>query len=106
MPPVSDTRATTRRRTGPPPSLTMDQIVGAALTVIADGGIAALTTRRLASQLGVGQMTLYTYARTKDELIVRATEGALRALFAHMVTTGDWPCSFRLASTAFRRRTR
>lgn len=106
MPRMSDTRATTRRRTGPPPSLTMDQIVGAALTVIADGGMAALTTRRLASQLGVGQMTLYTYARTKDELIDRVAEGVLRALLADMDTTGDWTRALRSAATAIRRRMR
>ena len=84
----------------------MDQIVGAALTVIADGGMAALTTRRLASQLGVGQMTLYTYARTKDELIDRVAEGVLRALLADMDTTRDWTRALRSAATAIRRRMR
>src|ERR1700747_1153404 len=100
MPRMSDASVTTRRRTGPPPSLTMDQIVDAALPVIADGGMAALTTRRLAAQLGVGQMTLYSYARTKDELIDRVAEGALRALLADMDPTGDdWTRALWLAAT-------
>jgi hypothetical protein len=44
-------------RTGPPPSLTMDQIVGASLTVIADGAMAALTARRLAQRNACTRLT-------------------------------------------------
>jgi AcrR family transcriptional regulator len=84
----------------------MEQIVDAALTVIAAGGIAGLTTRRLATQLGVAQMTLYSYVRTKDELIDRVAEGALRALLSEMDATGDWRRALGSAAGAIRRRMR
>jgi AcrR family transcriptional regulator len=51
-------------------------------------------------------MTLYTYARTKDELIDRVAEGVLRALLADMDTTRDWTRALRSAATAIRRRMR
>ena len=55
-------------RRGRKPGLTVDAVVDAA-TALADAeGIDALTMRRLAQQLGVVPMTLYTYAPGKAEL--------------------------------------
>jgi AcrR family transcriptional regulator len=68
------------RKRGPAPSLTLEQIVEAALDVLDAGGISALTTRRLAQEMGVGAMTLYSYVRTKEELLDRVTQVALKSM--------------------------
>jgi AcrR family transcriptional regulator len=51
-------------------SLSADRIIDAALRISdADGDIERLTVRRLAADLGVGAMTLYSYFRSKDEIL-------------------------------------
>jgi len=54
---------------GPSPSLTVAQIVDAAVRVADEGGLDALSMRKVGSELGVAAMALYRYVRTKDELI-------------------------------------
>ena len=49
--------------------VTAQQIVLAAVRICDDGGIDALTIRRLASDLGIGSMTLYGYFRSKEEIL-------------------------------------
>jgi len=46
-----------------------DRIVAAALHILDSEGLAALTIRRLATELGTGAMTLYWYVQNKDELL-------------------------------------
>jgi AcrR family transcriptional regulator len=58
----------------------MEQIMEAALNVLDAGGISALTTRRLAQEMGVGAMTLYSYVRTKEELLDRVAQVALESM--------------------------
>jgi AcrR family transcriptional regulator len=53
------------RRTG----LTVDGIVAAAVDVADAEGLLALSMRRVAEQLGVGTMSLYTHVPSKAELI-------------------------------------
>jgi AcrR family transcriptional regulator len=56
-------------RHGPRQHLTIDQVVGAA-TALADAeGLDAVTMRRVAGDLGVAPMTLYTYVPGKAELL-------------------------------------
>ncbi|MFC3386220.1 TetR/AcrR family transcriptional regulator [Couchioplanes azureus] len=47
----------------------MDGIVGAAIDLADAEGLAALSMRRVAEQIGVGTMSLYTYVPGKAELI-------------------------------------
>ncbi|MEV4262289.1 TetR/AcrR family transcriptional regulator [Kribbella sp. NPDC049584] len=54
---------------GPKPALTVDQIVTAALRVADTDGLAAMSMRRVADDLGVGAMTLYRYFPGKGELL-------------------------------------
>lgn len=58
-----------RPRRGPKPRLTVPQIVRAAIEVADAEGLAALSMRRVAEQLGVGAMSLYTYVPGKAELL-------------------------------------
>ncbi|MGY1671985.1 TetR/AcrR family transcriptional regulator [Geodermatophilus sp. SYSU D00710] len=57
------------RRPGPRPGLDVDRIVAAAVELADREGLAAVTMRRLATELGVGAMTLYTHVPGKGELV-------------------------------------
>ena len=54
---------------GRPPQRTRDQVVAAAVAIADAEGLEALTMRRLATELGAGVMSLYTYVRDKDDLV-------------------------------------
>ncbi len=54
---------------GPKPGLTVDQIVAAAIAIADHEGIAGLSMRRVAEQLGVGTMSLYRHVPGKAELL-------------------------------------
>ncbi|TAM70236.1 TetR/AcrR family transcriptional regulator C-terminal domain-containing protein [Mycobacterium sp.] len=55
-------------------------MLDAGLQLVDDEGLAALTIRRLASDLDVGTMTIYSYVRDKDDLLDGITQRALRTL--------------------------
>ena len=50
-------------------SLTVERIADAALAIVDEEGLDALTLRRLAAVLGVGATTIYWYVRDKNELL-------------------------------------
>lgn len=49
---------------------TVEQIVEAALQIVDDEGLDALTVRNLADRLGTGSATLYRHVASRDELLV------------------------------------
>ena len=51
------------------PLLNRERIVGAALALVDTEGLAALSTRRLAAELGVSGPSLYNHFATKDALL-------------------------------------
>lgn len=51
-----------------PRSLTSDQIAAAALAVVDREGLAALTMRAVAAELGMGTMSLYRYVSGREQL--------------------------------------
>src|SRR3954451_8373909 len=51
------------------PLLSRDRIVAAALALVDTEGLAALSTRRLAAELGVSGPSLYNHFTTKDEIL-------------------------------------
>lgn len=57
------------REKGPRRSLTLTQIVTAAVDLADDAGADALSMRALAQKLGVGTMSLYRYIPSKTELL-------------------------------------
>ena len=63
---MSAGRATSNRRQA---SLSREQVARAALEMVDRDGLDALSMRRLATELGVGTMTLYGYFRGKPELL-------------------------------------
>lgn len=62
-------RPGTSPRRGPRPGLTVDAVVDAAIRLADTAGLEAVTMRRLAEELAVAPMTLYTYVPGKDELL-------------------------------------
>lgn len=63
---ISEVPTATRRPRG---SLTADEVLVAAGALIDDGGVDALSMRRLADRLGVNPMTLYSRFDNRDDLI-------------------------------------
>ncbi|WP_243059307.1 TetR/AcrR family transcriptional regulator [Nocardioides sp. SR21] len=55
---------------GRPPKVSVDEVVDAAIDVADREGLAALSMRTLAEQLGIGAMTLYSYVASRDDLVV------------------------------------
>lgn len=71
-----------RPSVGRRPTLTVDAVVDAAMGVADTDGLTALSMSRVGKALGVGTMSLYTYVRSKAELVdlmvdEAATERAL-----------------------------
>ncbi|KGM14612.1 hypothetical protein N867_19185, partial [Actinotalea fermentans ATCC 43279 = JCM 9966 = DSM 3133] len=56
-------------RRGPRPTLTLDQITQAAITLADAEGLRAVSMARVAEALGVTTMALYRYVTSKDELL-------------------------------------
>jgi AcrR family transcriptional regulator len=54
---------------GRPPAHTRDQVVDAAIAVADAEGLGAVTIRRIATEIGAGAMSLYTYVSDKDRLV-------------------------------------
>ncbi|OLT18697.1 transcriptional regulator [Pseudonocardia sp. CNS-139] len=98
--------------------LTPERIIDAALRISdAESDLDRLTVRRLASELGVGTMTLYSYFRSKDEILdgmadhvlggmqlpaepATSPEQALRSVaFAFLTMMREHPSVVRLLAT-------
>jgi AcrR family transcriptional regulator len=67
------------RRRGPKPTLTVDEIVRAAVEVADAEGLAAVSMARVAAQLGNSTMALYRHVRSKEELLLLMSDAALAA---------------------------
>jgi len=65
-------------------------IVEAAMKLADEDGIEAVSMRRLAEQLGVATMTLYTYVESKDELVDLMRDEVARAMLVPEPLPDDW----------------
>jgi AcrR family transcriptional regulator len=54
---------------GPKPRLSLADVVAAGVAIADEDGLAALSMRKVASRLGVGAMSIYTYVPGRSELI-------------------------------------
>jgi AcrR family transcriptional regulator len=94
------------------PLLSRDRIVAAALALVDAEGLDAVSTRRLATELGVSGPSLYNHVATKDELIDALVDVVLgevdTSMFARLgpenrdwrTALGDWARSYRAALAA------
>ena len=76
-------------RPGPRGGLGVDRIVAAAVQRADREGLAALTMRGLATELGVGAMTLYTHVPGKGELVDLMYDAVLGEVYPEP-PAGDW----------------
>jgi AcrR family transcriptional regulator len=74
---------------GRPPAYTRDQVVQAAIRVADAEGLAAVTMRRVATEIGAGAMSLYTYVPTRDRLLDLMVD-RVGADTRPIEITGDW----------------
>jgi AcrR family transcriptional regulator len=71
-------------------TLSRDRIVDAAMALIDDDGLDALTMPRLAERLGVGTMSLYRHIDDKDDLINAVAEQVLSGVRVPDGAPDDW----------------
>ncbi len=67
---MAGTKIAAERRMGPPGSDNWLAMLDGAETILREEGHAALTSRRVAEQIGVKQRLVYYYFRTMDDLII------------------------------------
>ena len=77
------------------PPLSRDRILDAALTLIDDDGLAALSMRRLGEALGVEAMSLYHHVASKAALLDGVHERILTRLAPPPADTRDWQAYVR-----------
>jgi len=87
-----------RRRRGPRPSLSVEQVVAKAIGLADRAGLGGLSMRRLADELGITAMSLYGYVPGKAELLDVMTDRA----YGEITQRGDpaAPWQARLAALA------
>ncbi|GLW46183.1 TetR family transcriptional regulator [Streptomyces sp. NBRC 14336] len=87
------------------PLLSTDRIVEKARVLVDTEGLAALSTRRLAAELGVSGPSLYNHFRTKDEILEAVADSVSAQVDLSMFEDGrdwrtalhDWAVSYRAA---------
>jgi AcrR family transcriptional regulator len=70
--------------------LTREQIVDAALRVVDDEGLDALSMRRLGAELGVGATTVYWHVRDKDQLLALVVDRIIGEAIAETPRVEGW----------------
>jgi AcrR family transcriptional regulator len=83
---------------GRPAKFTREQLQQAALALVDAHGLAGLTMRALASELGTGAMTLYNYVSQREELELLVVEAVIGA--ARWAPDGDLPWHEELEALA------
>jgi AcrR family transcriptional regulator len=82
--------------------LTRERVLRGAVTVADAGGIAGLTIRSLATELGVKPMAVYHHVRNKDEIL----DGIVDIVFGEIdlpVVGGEWQAEMRRRAHSARR---
>ena len=83
------------------PPLTRDTVISAAIAVADRDGLAALTMRSLASELGVAPMAVYHHVPNKEAIL----DGLVDVVFAEIelpVVGGDWRREMRARAQSAR----
>ena len=89
------------------PLLSRERIVGTALALVDAEGLEAVSTRRLAAELGVSGPSLYNHFRTKDEILDAVADTVIAKVDLSMFGSGvgwdealvRWGRSYRAALT-------
>ena len=78
------------RRSSPDQALSLDRIVGAAITVADAEGLTAVSMRRIASELGAATMSLYRHVDDKEDLLARMMDAVFTGQRLPDDPPGDW----------------
>jgi AcrR family transcriptional regulator len=89
------------RPVGRPP-LTRERVVEAALRIMDQEGLEAVTMRRIGRELGVEAMSLYNHVEDKDDILGGVTEIAMGE-FRFPEPSGDWMTDARAMAREWRR---
>lgn len=84
------------------PLLTEARIVAAALALVDAEGLAALSTRRLAAELGVSGPSLYNHVAAKDELVEAVVDAVIATVDVSALGRDPWPDALRDWSRSYR----
>ncbi|GAB2621658.1 TetR/AcrR family transcriptional regulator [Streptomyces capparidis] len=84
------------------PLLSRERIVGAALALIDAEGLPALSTRRLAAELGVSGPSLYNHFAGKDEILDAVADTVIARVDVSMFGTCDWRVALRRWGRSYR----
>jgi AcrR family transcriptional regulator len=79
-----------RRRRGPKPSLSGEQVVTAAIQIADRDRLGGLSMRRLADELGITAMSLYGYVPSKAELLDVMADRAYGEIAVPRDPAGPW----------------
>jgi AcrR family transcriptional regulator len=82
--------------------LTRERVVAEALAVIAQGGVHALTMRRLAARLEVVPGALYRHVRDKQQLHDLVLDNVLAEVDVHVDASLDWTDQLKLVAHRLR----
>ena len=86
--------------------LDLDRIAEAALALVDEGGLAALSMRKLGARLGVEAMALYHYVKRKDDLLDLLVERAVLSGAQEANEPGDADVDWRQRLSGYARRLR
>jgi AcrR family transcriptional regulator len=75
-------------------ALTRDRVIEAALALADEGGVEALSMRKLADALGVKAMSLYNHVANKDDLLDGIVDAAMDEIAAPAADT-EWKVAVR-----------
>jgi DNA-binding transcriptional regulator YhcF (GntR family) len=85
------------RRPSGESTLDVERIVAAAVGVADAEGLAAVSMRRVATEIGVATMSLYRHVNDKDDLLLRMMDTVLRESRFPAAVPGDWRARLMLA---------
>ena len=83
------------------PLLSKDIIVDAAMAIVDESGMPAMTTRAIAKRLGVGQASLYNHISSRDELLDLLNARVLDGVDLTALDHPDWTEAVYRGTLAF-----
>jgi AcrR family transcriptional regulator len=99
--------ARARRKESPkkasPPGLTRERVCRAALELVDEEGLEALSMRRLGARLGVEAMSLYRHVRDKDDVLEAVQTAVAEDIEITGVDPTDWRSLLHGIAAGFRR---
>jgi AcrR family transcriptional regulator len=83
--------------------LSRERVLRAALALVDEQGVEALTMRRLGRELGVEAMSLYGYVDSKEDLIEGVVEQVFREMPLIQPGPGEWQVRLRRHAAVYRK---